>query len=71
MVVCHCFAVSDRAVRAAIRAGADSVEALTQRCAAGSDCGGCRPVLEELLEEHRRGTADAPFRHRGAAVLTA
>ena len=60
MVVCHCFAVSDRVIRAAIESGAVSVEALARRCAAGTDCGGCQPVLAELLAEHLAGAAEQP-----------
>jgi bacterioferritin-associated ferredoxin len=52
MVVCSCRAVTDRAVRAAIAAGATTVEAVTDRCAAASKCGGCWPELERLLQEH-------------------
>lgn len=52
MVVCSCRAVSDRVVRAAIAAGATTVEAVADRCAAASGCGGCGPELERLIEEH-------------------
>jgi len=52
MVVCSCLAVSDRTVRAAIEDGATTVEALTDRCAAASECGGCWPALERLIAEH-------------------
>lgn len=69
MVVCHCYAVSDRAVRAAIRSGVDSVEALSAHCAAGTDCGGCQPVLEELLDEHRRDRARSLPHHEPTPAL--
>lgn len=49
MVVCHCNAVNDRAIRAEIEAGALDAEALAQRCGAGARCGSCRPVLEAIL----------------------
>ena len=58
MLVCHCFAVSDRAIRAAIESGAVSIDALARRCAAGSECGGCRPALLDLLDEHLAAAAD-------------
>jgi bacterioferritin-associated ferredoxin len=51
MVVCSCRAVTDREVRAAIAEGADSVEALTERCHAATACGGCWPELERLIAE--------------------
>jgi bacterioferritin-associated ferredoxin len=59
MVVCSCVVVSDRTVDAAIAAGASTVEDIATGCAAGSRCGGCRPMLEQLLAEgiQRRGRA--------------
>ena len=58
MVICHCTAVNDKAIRAEIEAGALDADALAERCGAGSRCGSCRPVLEAIL-------ATVP----GAAVL--
>ncbi len=50
MVVCHCKAVSDRTVDAAIASGASTVREITERCTAGGGCGGCHRLLEALLE---------------------
>ena len=52
MLVCHCKGVSERAVRDAIRRGAASSTEVGRACGAGSVCGGCRPVIAELLHEH-------------------
>ena len=49
MLICSCKAVSARTVRAAIVDGADSIEAVGRRCGAGTDCGGCHLLIEELL----------------------
>lgn len=49
MVVCHCKAVSDRTVHAAVAAGAQSVGEVTARCRAGGGCGGCHRALEALI----------------------
>ena len=49
-VVCHCKAVSDRTVDAAIASGATTVPEITDRCTAGGGCGGCHRLLESLLE---------------------
>jgi bacterioferritin-associated ferredoxin len=49
MVVCHCSAVHDRAIRAEIMAGALDADALAERCGAGARCGSCRPVIEAIL----------------------
>ena len=46
MVVCHCKAVSDRTVDAAIASGASTVPEITARCTAGGGCGGCHRLLE-------------------------
>jgi bacterioferritin-associated ferredoxin len=51
MVVCQCQAVNDRTIRAEIASGALDVEAVAARCGAGARCGGCRPVIEDLLSE--------------------
>jgi bacterioferritin-associated ferredoxin len=51
MIVCHCHRINDRVVRAAIRAGADTEEAVADACGAGSCCGGCVPTVSELLDE--------------------
>jgi bacterioferritin-associated ferredoxin len=50
MLVCHCKGVSDRDVRRAIAAGACSPREIARTCGAGSVCGGCRPLLDELLD---------------------
>jgi bacterioferritin-associated ferredoxin len=52
MLVCHCKGLSEREVRSAIEAGACTRRALARECGAGSVCGGCRPVIEELLDAH-------------------
>jgi len=51
MMVCSCKAVSDRTVRAAIAAGAATVDDVTSRCRAGGGCGGCHSLLEQLLAD--------------------
>ena len=51
MLVCHCLAVNDQAVAHAAAEGARTVDDLAARCGAGGRCGGCRPLLAELLAE--------------------
>jgi bacterioferritin-associated ferredoxin len=51
VLVCHCNVVSDRAVRAAISAGATDVAQVTALSGAGGECGGCVPSIEQLLED--------------------
>jgi len=49
MVVCHCAAINDVTIARFRREGA-SVADVIAHCGAGGDCGGCIPVLEDLLE---------------------
>lgn len=51
MVLCHCRAVSDRDVRAAIAGGAETPTQIEDHCGAGGDCGSCRDLVEDLLDE--------------------
>ena len=51
MLLCHCRGVSDRVIRTAIAYGARCPEEVAAACGAGRDCGGCRPAVEDLLEQ--------------------
>jgi bacterioferritin-associated ferredoxin len=55
MYVCVCRAVTDKQVKAAIRAGATTVDAVERACGAGGDCGGCQGMIDEMIEEHLDG----------------
>jgi bacterioferritin-associated ferredoxin len=70
MYVCLCKAVTDRTVRSLIRSGAETRADIAERCGAGTDCGGCRGQLDELLEEEleARGCASCP--NAPAAAVT-
>jgi bacterioferritin-associated ferredoxin len=54
MYVCICRAVTEESVRAAIDAGAETVEAVTAACCAGDDCGACHDVIEDMIENRKR-----------------
>jgi bacterioferritin-associated ferredoxin len=60
MFVCHCRAVTDAEIRAAITAGARDLEEVGRRCGAGVTCGGCCPLIQELLAEHQAQPPAAP-----------
>jgi len=49
VLICSCKAVSERTVRATIADGAATVEEVGRRCGAGTQCGGCHLLIEELL----------------------
>lgn len=51
MIVCHCKGISDRDLRHAVAAGATSRRKLARTCGVGAVCGGCRPVIDEILGE--------------------
>lgn len=63
MIVCVCHGVGCGAVRAAIRAGATTVDAVGEACGAGTDCGSCREEIASLLEEGAESGQPAPSRH--------
>jgi bacterioferritin-associated ferredoxin len=73
MVVCHCEAVNDAAIRAAVASGGAPVDELTiddivARCGAGGHCGGChdtiRSILERLSTETRETSLGGIRSHR-------
>jgi len=61
MLVCHCKGLTDRQVRDAVRDGAGTRRQLSRSCGAGAVCGGCRPVLQEILEEETPARASNGF----------
>jgi bacterioferritin-associated ferredoxin len=50
-LVCLCHGVTERRVRREIDHGATTIEAIAERCKAGSCCQSCHPTLDELLAE--------------------
>jgi bacterioferritin-associated ferredoxin len=50
MFVCHCQALTDREIGEEIAAGARDLDEIGRRCGAGVTCGGCCPLLQELLD---------------------
>ena len=51
MFVCICRTVTDKQVKAAIEMGATTVQAVTRSCCAGDDCGACRGMIEDMIED--------------------
>ena len=50
MIVCHCTAVTDRAIRKAVRSGARTRNQVVEACAVNMCCGGCAPAIDEIIE---------------------
>jgi bacterioferritin-associated ferredoxin len=57
VIVCHCRAVSDRAIRASLLEGACTLEEVGERTGAGTCCGGCHTAIAEIV---RGRTTDGP-----------
>ena len=58
MIVCQCKGVTERQIRKAVRDGANSRNQVILACTAGSNCGGCVPMIESIIEsESNRGLA--------------
>ena len=51
MIVCLCKAVGSKTIERLIEEGACSVECIGKACGAGTDCGGCRGTLDDMLDE--------------------
>lgn len=50
MVVCHCRAINDSAIRELIRSSQLTAGDIADICGAGADCGGCLHTIEDLLD---------------------
>jgi nitrite reductase (NADH) large subunit len=61
-LVCQCRGISRGELGEALATGADSIAALTACTGAASVCGGCRPLLEQLLDPGAAPAARAPVR---------
>jgi len=51
VIVCHCRAVSDRTIRAAVREGASTLDEVSAETGASTCCGGCEPTVNRILAE--------------------
>lgn len=52
MYVCLCKAVTDQDIRDAVDEGAHTISQLADSCGAGTGCGRCQPMAQELIDEH-------------------
>lgn len=50
-IICDCFGVDSDQIEAAVKAGATSVDAVSEVTQAGSACGACRDQIEEIVTE--------------------
>ena len=50
MRVCHCHGITDRDLAAAVRSAAQGQAESSCALLAGTSCGGCLPLVEEITE---------------------
>ncbi|MDX2021205.1 MAG: (2Fe-2S)-binding protein [Deltaproteobacteria bacterium] len=55
MIVCICRGVSDRSVRLAVMQGARSLPDVSAACGAGTGCGACHEMIEQMANEASSG----------------
>ncbi len=53
MIVCVCRGVSERQVEAVVAAGATTADQVARACGSGTDCGACRFMVTEIVENAR------------------
>lgn len=53
MYACICHGVTEREVARHVASGADSLDAVADRCRAGTGCGSCLEHLDDLLQRNR------------------
>ena len=51
--VCHCMGITAGEIKAAVEAGATTVEAVQEATSAETVCGGCVDTIAELIEEYK------------------
>jgi bacterioferritin-associated ferredoxin len=56
MYICICHHVREREVRALVRTGARTEEAVGDACGAGTGCGSCLDRICDLIEEETTDT---------------
>ena len=50
MRVCHCHGITDHTIRTCVQQGATTTENVGRSCGAGTSCGGCRPLIDKLVQ---------------------
>ncbi len=67
MIVCICHNVSDKAIRAALEAGASSLQEIRAQLNVGSCCGKCNAFAKTLVRAHVEETLITEVRRTVAA----
>lgn len=53
-IICNCFQVTRGTIVDAIKAGADTVDAVGDATSAGTGCGGCRGKIATIIEQTKK-----------------
>jgi bacterioferritin-associated ferredoxin len=65
MIVCHCKGITDRDIRKALLEGTLTRNDGEDRVRlAGSECGGCRPLIEQIIGKEAGHQPNDPKRSR-------
>ena len=67
MIVCHCNVVNDRAISAAVDAGARTVSQVCHATGAGRDCGACVFAVKQVVCQHGAVVRTGPWEVESAA----
>ncbi len=51
VIICICEGINDREIKKLVEQGHNSTKKVMKRCRAGLDCGGCKPLVDELVSE--------------------
>ena len=57
MYVCICFGITDKTIQRAAADGVRDIAELTMRTGLGSNCGSCRDMASDILNETHAATA--------------
>jgi len=60
MIVCHCHRITDREIRAAVRRGEIPEGGCCRALLAGTGCGGCRRLVDAIVDAELAGGAPRP-----------
>ena len=62
MIVCSCNVIRAADIRAAVRRGAHDATSAYRAVGCEFQCGGCRDLAEDIVQETLADTAEAPSR---------
>jgi NifU-like protein involved in Fe-S cluster formation/bacterioferritin-associated ferredoxin len=54
-LICTCFGVSEEVIEQLVMTGVETVEEAGRRCRAGTGCGACQMLIQEIIDSMRSG----------------